>query len=201
MPPRPTNENEAFEKTLPFGSFKKLFAQPDKTSLTAAAKVIQSKNNPMKKLWWAAVDRNDLKRLIVDISHFTQRLYDLLNLFVQEQMKASINTMIQAAIPRSENVLDLTVLRELAQLPDLLKSGTESQEEIEERIAQQSHNLLFCAVKTNDINEIEDLINEGVSVEAEDFIGWSPLIQAADHGQFASAELLLRREPTHCTEP
>ena len=184
-----------------FRSFKKLFAQPDKTSSTAAAKVIQSKNNPMKKLWWAAVDKNDLKRLIVDISYFTQRLYDLLNVFVQEQMKASIDTMIQAAIPRSENVLDLAVLRELAQLPDLLKSGTESQYEIEERIAQKSRNLLFCAVRENNISEIEHLIDEGVSVEAKDSIGWSPLIRAAEYGQFASAELLLRRgaDPLHGT--
>ncbi|KAL8793017.1 MAG: hypothetical protein Q9195_004421 [Heterodermia aff. obscurata] len=188
-------------RTNTFGSFKKLFAQPDKMSSTAAAKVIQSKNSPMKKLWWAAVDKNDLKRLIVDISHFTQRLYDLLNVFAQEQMKASIDTMIQTAIPRSENVLDLAVLRELAQLPDFLKSGTEPQEEIEERIARQSRNLLFWAVEKNDINEIEHLIDEGVSVESKDHIGWSPLIRAADYGQLASAKLLLRRgaDPLHGT--
>ena len=188
-------------RTNTFGSFKKLFAQPDKTSSTAAAKVIQSKNNPMKKLWWAAVDKNDLKRLIMDISHLTQRLYDLLNLFVQEQMKASIDTMIQTAIPRSEKVLDLAVLKELAQLPDLLKSGTESQEQLEKRIARQSRSLLFGAVEKNDIEQIEHLIDEGVSVEAQDSIGWSPLIRAADYGQLASVQLLLRRgaDPLHGT--
>ena len=184
-----------------FSSFKKLFTQPDKTSPTAAAKVIQSRNNPMKKLWWAAVDKNDLKRLIVDISHFTQRLYDLLNLSVQEQMKASMEIMVQTAISRSENVLDLAVLRELAQLPDSLTSGTEPQEQVEERIATQSRNLLFCAVQKNDTKEIEHLIDQGVSVEAKDHIGWSPLIRAADYGQLASAKLLLRRgaDPLHGT--
>ena len=188
-------------RTNTFGSFKKLFAQPGKASSTAAAKVIQSKNNPMKRLWWAAVDKNDLKRLIVDISHLTQRLYDLLHLLLQEQMKASIDTMIQTAVSRSEEILDLTVLRELAHLPDLLNSGTESQQKLEERIAKQSRNLLFWAVEKNDIDEIDHLIDEGVSVESKDSIGFSPLIRAADNGRLTSAKHLLRRgaDPLHGT--
>lgn len=69
----PSNGEQA--RTNTFGSFKKFFSQSNSQSSTAAARVIQSKNHPMKKLWWAAVDKSDFKRLVEDISHFTQRLY------------------------------------------------------------------------------------------------------------------------------
>lgn len=116
-------------------------------------------------------------------------------------MKASIDAMLQAAIPRSENALDLMTMKQLARLPDIIQSSSESQEEIEERITKQSRNLLFWAVHRQDVGEIEQLIDEGVSVESEDFAGYSPLMRAADYGQVASVKVLLRRgaSPLHGT--
>ena len=186
-------------KTGPFDPFKKLFSQSENSN--AASKVIQSRNHPLRKLWWAAVDKNGLRRLIEDISHFNQRLYDVLNASVQDQMKASIDAIIQNATARSENVLELAVMRQIARLPDIIQSSTRKAEEIEEDITQRSVNLFFYAIRKGSIDEIEALLDEGLDIESEDHIGWSALIRASEAGNLSTVELLLRRRanPLHGT--
>lgn len=181
--------------------FKKLFSQLDRSSSTAAAKVIQARNNPMKKLWWAAVDKNGLRRLIDDISHMTQRLYDVLNASTQDQMKASIDSMFSMATARSENVLELAVMRQLARLPDIIKSSNRDPQEMEEEVENHTRNLFFYSVRKGEMKEVESLLDEGLDVESEDHVGWSALIKAAENGQLAVIEMLLSRgaNPLHGT--
>jgi len=186
----------------PFSPFRKLFSNVDNSSSGAAAKVIQSRNNPMKKLWWAAVDKQGLRQLIEDLSRFTQRLYDVLHASAQDQMKASIDSMITMATARSENVLELAIMRQIARLPDIIQSGTRKPEEIEEDVERNTRNLFCHAVRKGEIKEVENLLDEGVDVDSEDQqVGWSAMIQAADYGQLAIVELLLRRgaNPLHGT--
>ena len=163
--------------------------------------MIQSKNNGLRKLWWAAVDKNGLRRLIEDISHFTQCLYDVLNASVQDQMKASIDAIIQNATARSENVLELAIMRQLARLPDIIQSSTRKAEDIDEDITQHSVNLFFNAVKGGSLKEVEALLDEGLDIESEDHIGWSALIRASEGAHVSIVELLLRRHanPLHGT--
>lgn len=186
----------------PFSPFKKLFSNVDKSSSAAAAKVIQARNNPIQKLWWAAVDKQGLRQLIEDISHFTQRLYDVLHASTQDQMKASIDAMIGMATARSENVLELAIMRQLARLPDIIKSGSRKPEEIEEDVERSTRNLFFYAIEKDDIKEVENLLDDGLDIECEDdHGGWAGMIQAADYGQLPIVELLLQRgaNPLHGT--
>ena len=185
----------------PFSPFKKLFSNVDKSSSAAAAKVIQARNNPMQKLWWAAVDKQGLRQLIEDISHFTQRLYDVLHASTQDQMKASIDAMISMATARSENVLELAIMRQLARLPDIIKSGTRKPEEIEEDVERSTQNLFFYATWKGEVKEVENLLDEGLDIECEDQGGWSAIIRAAANGQLPVVELLLQRgaNPLHGT--
>ena len=192
---------EILEKTTTnaFSPFRKLFSQVDRSSSTAAAKVIQSRNTPMKKLWWAAVDKNGLRTLLEDISHLTQRLYDVLNVAVQDQMRASIDSMITMATARSESVLELAIMRQLARLPDIIKSGTRDAKEIEEGVEKQTKNLFFYAIEKGDIKQVENILDEGLDVESTDRNGWTAMIRAAEEGQLDVVELLLRQgaDPAH----
>ena len=198
---RASTEVAAKSTTNPVSPFKKLFSQAEKSSSTAAAKVIQSRNNPMKKLWWAAVDKNGFRRLVEDISHFTQRLYDVLDASAQDQMKASIDSMLSTATARSENVLELAIMQQLTRLPDIIKSSTRNPEEIEQDVEKQRRNLFFYATQKGEIEKLESLLDEGLDVETEDLVGWTAMIRAAGEGQLAVVELLLRRgaNPLHGT--
>lgn len=175
--------------------FKRLFGQGEKYSSTAAAKVIQAKNNYPKKLWWAAVDKKSMKQLIDDIAHFVQRLHDLLNSSIQSQMKQSVDTLLHDATQRYQNVPDLEFLRELAahMKPKPLESGQADEDDINAEIDKKFRNLLFNSIRKGDIKEVELLLDKGVDVHANDNVGWPPMVRAAEHGQLAIVEVLLER--------
>lgn len=198
---RASTEKADKAPSKPFSPFRKLFSNVDNTSSAAAAKVIQARNNPMKKLWWAAVDKQGLRQLIEDISRFTRRLYDVLHASTQDQMKASIDSMISMATARSENVLELAIMRQLARLPDIIQSGTRKPEEIEADVERSTRSLFFCATRKGEIKKVGSLLDEGLDIETEDQMGWAAMIQAAEYGQLPIVELLLRRgaNPLHGT--
>ncbi|MCJ1460756.1 hypothetical protein MMC28_011138 [Mycoblastus sanguinarius] len=193
----PTNE-----KTPPGSSadqssvsrFKRLFGQSEKSS-TAAAKVIQRKNNAPRKLWWAAVDKENLKHLVDDLSHFVQRLYDILNSSIQTQMQQSLEKLLQDATNRQESVLDLEFLRELAARKRYDCPGYDEAEakQTAAGIEKKFTGRLFSSVAKGEIEQVNLLLEKGVDVHATDFCGWSPMIRAAEAGQLAVVELLLRR--------
>lgn len=198
---RASSETADKAQSKPFSPFKKLFSNVDNSSSTAAAKVVQSRNNPMRKLWWAAVDKQGLRQLVEDISRFTQRLYDVLHASAQDQMKSSIDSMIGMATARSENVLELAIMRQLAHLPDIIHSGTRKPQDIEKDVERSTRNLFFYATRKGEIKKVESLLDEGLDIESEDQMGWAAMIQAAKYGQVSIVELLLRRgaNPLHGT--
>ena len=175
--------------------FKRLFGQGDKYSSTAAAKVIQAKNSHAKKLWWAAVDKQSLKRLIDDIAHFVQRLHDLLNSSIQSQMKESVDTLLRGATHRYQNVPDLDFLREVVarMKPTPLEDGQRDKEDINAEIDKKFRNRLFYSIEEGDVSEVELLLDKGVDVHAEDNVGWPAMVRAALHGQPRIVEILLER--------
>ncbi|KAF6219053.1 hypothetical protein HO133_005597 [Letharia lupina] len=175
--------------------FKRLFGQGEKYSSTAAAKVIQAKNSYPKKLWWAAVDKQSMKRLIDDIAHFVQRLHDLLNSSIQSQMKQSVDTLLHDATQRYQNVPDLEFLRELAarMRPTGPDYGQADEDDINAEIDKKFRNLLFHSIRKGDTEEVELLLDKGVDVHADDNVGWPPMVRAAEHGQLAIVEILLER--------
>ena len=175
--------------------FKRLFGQGEKYSSTAAAKVIQAKNSHAKKLWWAAVDKQSMKRLIDDIAHFVQRLHDLLNSSIQSQMKESVDTLLRDATQRYQSVPDLEFLRELVahMKPTLPGYDQDDQEDINAEIDIKFKNLLFFSIRKGDVAEVELLLDKGVDVHANDNVGWPPMVRAAEDGQLRIVEILLER--------
>lgn len=174
--------------------FKRLFGQGEKSS-TAAAKVIQAKNTYPKKLWWAAVDKQSMKNLINDIAHFVQRLHDLLNSSIQSQMKQSVDTLLHDATQRYQNVPDLEFLRELAarMKPASPEHGQADEDDIKAEIDKKFRNLLFYSIRKDDVEEVELLLDKGIDVEAEDNVGWPPMVRAAENGRLRIVEILLER--------
>ena len=185
----------ADEEKASTGRFKRLFGQDGKFSSTAAAKVIQAKNSHAKKLWWAAVDKQSMKRLVEDIAYFVQRLHDLLNSSIQSQMKQSVDTLLHDATRRYQNVPDLEFLREIAgrMKPTPPECGQADGEDINAEIEKRFRNMLFQAIRKGDLEEVELLLDKGVDVHADDNVGWPPMVRAAEHGQLAIVETLLAR--------
>ena len=175
--------------------FKRLFGQSDKYYSTAAAKVIQSKNTAPKKLWWAAVDRNNLQRLVDDIAHFVRRLHDLLNHSIQTQMQKSIDLLLHKATTQYSNIPDLEVLRELALRTRCDPFGYDRPEDggIAEEVEKEFRYLLFSSINKGDIDQVQLLLDKGLDVHTKDVIGWPPLVRAAENGQLAVVQLLLDR--------
>ena len=191
---RPLDLKQTDNDQASMNRFKRLFGQTDKFHSSAAAKVIQSKNNTTKKLWWAAVDKNDLQRLVDDIAHFVQRLHDLLNLSIQAQMQRSIDLLLQKATTQYSNIPDLEVLRELA-VRARCEPGYDRPEDgaIAEEVENKFRHLLFSSIKKGDTEQVQILLEKGLDVHTNDFIGWPPLVRAAEHGQLAVVQLLLDR--------
>ncbi|KAL9634777.1 MAG: hypothetical protein Q9164_003884 [Protoblastenia rupestris] len=183
--------------------FKRLFGHSDRNTSTAVARVIQAKNSPARKLWWAAVDKENMKHLIDDVSYLIQRLHDSLNMSVQAQMQQSIQSLLQQATDRYSNAPDLEFLRELAaQIRRQEPSGDSADaEDFEHAIEKKFRNLLFSAISDGKLDDIISLLDKGVNPDAENFCGWSTLICASEAGHLAIVEQLLQRgaDHLHCT--
>ena len=184
---------ESDEEKASTSRFKRLFGQGETYSSTAAARVIQAKNTHAKKLWWAAVDKQNMRCLIDDISYFVQRLHDLLNSSIQSQMKQSVDTLLHDATQRYQNVPDLEFLRELTARMKPAAATGEADEDINDEIEQKFRNLLFYSIREGEIKEVELLLDKGVDVHADDRVGWPPMVRAADYGQLAIVQTLLAR--------
>ena len=172
--------------------FKRLFG---KGSSTAAAKVIQSKNNAPSKLWWAAVDKQNFQDLISDIAHFVQRLHDMLSLSIQTHMQKQIETLLQTASQRYSDVPDLEVLRELAAQARKEPPGYKDShaDEIAEGIERGFRSELHKSIRKGNIKEVELLLDKGLDVHAQTSYGWPPLVKAAEYGHVDIVEMLLTR--------
>ena len=173
--------------------FKRLFAEPNyKTS--AAAKVIHAQQTSRKKLWWAAVDKENMKRLVSDISHFVQRLHDALNATVQAEMQHSIQKLLLRASDYYDNVPDLDYLRELAaQMRRAPGADAAGLEDLDHELARKYKNMLFYSIKEGKLEDIEPLLDKGVNPNARDRPGWTLFSAAAMYGQLEIMKLLLRR--------
>ena len=182
--------------------FRRLFASSEKYSSSAAAKVIQTKNSPIRKLWWAAVDRDNMQRLVADISHFVQRLHDSLHTSMQVQLQQKMQSLLQQTTDRYSDIPDLEYLRYLARQLRRRPVAVNSQaDDVEEAIENELRYRLFYAIHKGKLCEISSLLDRGVNVDAEDHCGWSTLICAADYGQSDAFKYLLDRgaDPRHGT--
>lgn len=170
--------------------FKRLFGQNDDYSSTAAAKVFQRQNSHPRKLWWAAVDKNNMKNLINDIHAFVNQLHDCLNSSIQASMYRDIQTLLQNATSKTEGVPDLEYLRELATTlrRDPIAASDPEAGLVEADIQKRFTNLFFTAIRKNEIEEALIYLDDGVvDIQTEDHVGWPPLLKVRD-GQFLIAQ-------------
>lgn len=175
--------------------FKRLFGSSDRFQSTAAAKVIQSKTSKTKKLRWAVLDQKNLQLLTNDVAHFVGRLHDTLDSSIQTDMHRTLQMLLQDATNRYSNVPDLEYLKEIAteMKRELVSVSEEADESVEERIERQFRNLLFYAIANDNVKEVTELLDKGVDPNAQDRVGWSTLIKAAERGHIPMIQLLLDR--------
>lgn len=91
----PTSALDGQSLLISRNTFKKLFNSIEVATFVAAARVVQFKNSAIKKLFWAAFDKDNFHRLVNDISCLSQRLYDALDMSIQIQMRAFINILLK----------------------------------------------------------------------------------------------------------
>ncbi|KAI4241143.1 MAG: hypothetical protein LQ352_007495 [Teloschistes flavicans] len=167
-------------------------------SVSASAKVIHSKNNVVKRLRWAALDKKNLERLLLDASHLTQRLYDATDAAVQTQILSSVTALLNNAASWSRSAPDLQLVNDLVrQTPQV------EQNRIQSSIRKRYDDLLLQAVHNNDVLCAESLVDEGASVNATDQVGWPALVHSVKDGKVEMCEMLLRRgaDPLLTTTP
>lgn len=74
------------------------------------ARLITSKNNFPRRLWWAAVDKSRLEELIKTIRDFVQDLWDLLDARHQDDMLDQLQVVLSHVISTNRKVEDLQSL-------------------------------------------------------------------------------------------
>lgn len=183
------------EDTSSVNRFKRLFCQSNKEFSTATARVIQAKSSSVNKVRWAAVDKKRMKTLIADISYLIQKLHEMLNEPTQEEMNRSLQILLQEATQRYADIPDLNYLRDVADSMrrDLRTSTDVDIDAVDKEIDQKFRNLLFYAIKKNELEEVKELLGKGMDVQVPNHVGWSPLIIAAEYGHLPIVELLLER--------
>ena len=78
-----------------------------------SSRIIQESNGPVKKLEWAAVGRDTLNKLVVDISYFNNCLNSLLESTERNFSTAALGALLRDIISRSNVSSELDVIKEL----------------------------------------------------------------------------------------
>lgn len=65
---------------------------------TAAGKVIQSRNGPVKRVKWAALGKGDVERLVKDIAQLNDRLMMLLDSADRERRRAGDEKLLRGLV-------------------------------------------------------------------------------------------------------
>ncbi|RYO86470.1 hypothetical protein DL764_009003 [Monosporascus ibericus] len=77
---------------------------------TAAGKVIQSRNGPMKRVRWAALGKSDAERLVKDIAQLNDRLVMLLDSADRERRKAEDEKLLRGLVSLTTTAMQVSQL-------------------------------------------------------------------------------------------
>lgn len=88
------------------------------------AKIIRGQSSPLKKLRWAALDQDKIRRIVADISQFNGFLHGLLESSDQDFVCLAIAALLRDLISRSTESSDVDVIRAL--LDEDTVSGSEA---------------------------------------------------------------------------
>ncbi|MCJ1459011.1 hypothetical protein MMC28_009388 [Mycoblastus sanguinarius] len=81
----------------------------------ASSRIIQENNTPIKKLQWAAVGKDNLRRLVDDIGYFNSCLHNLLESTDRDFVASALGALLRDIISRSNVSSELDVVKEILQ--------------------------------------------------------------------------------------
>lgn len=105
-----TRDNPAAAPRTGFGL---LLAKLKPNYTLTSSRIIQESNAPLKKLEWAAVGKDKLRRLVEDISYFNRCLHGLLESIDRNLVNAGLSALLRDIISRSNVSSELDVVKEL----------------------------------------------------------------------------------------
>ena len=77
------------------------------------AQILKDFNGPVKKLRWAALDKDKIRRLIADISYFNDGLHHLLAAAEQIYVQTALSALLRDLVSRSTASAELEVIKAL----------------------------------------------------------------------------------------
>jgi hemolysin-activating ACP:hemolysin acyltransferase len=111
-----TEENDARSVTsdeAPKSGVAKLLAKLQPTVQSAKAKIIQTNNSPVKRLGWALIGKDKLKRIAQDLSGINDRLHNTLDYTERIWQRAKDTALLRDLISRSLDPLTIQEVQEL----------------------------------------------------------------------------------------
>lgn len=95
------------------GLLNRLLSRTRPDVQSTRAQILKDHNGPIKKLRWAALDKDKILRLIADIGHFNDGLHGLLAAAEQMYVQTALSALLRDLISRSTASSELDVIKAL----------------------------------------------------------------------------------------
>ena len=109
------------------------------------ARIISENTGPVKKLRWAALDQDNIRRLIGDISYFNNCLHDLLESAEQDFVRNTLSALLRDLVSRTTVSSDLDIIKALLDTSYIAESSS-----IEAAASLKQIRMLLGVDKRND---------------------------------------------------
>ena len=88
------------------------------------ARIISENTGPVRKLQWAALDQDKIRRLIGDISYFNNCLHDLLESAEQDFVRDTLSALLRDLVSRTTVSSDLDIIKALLDTSYIAESSS-----------------------------------------------------------------------------
>ncbi|MCJ1293715.1 hypothetical protein MMC34_005270 [Xylographa carneopallida] len=99
-----------------------LYVKPELRS--TRARIISENTGPLRKLQWAALDQDKIRRLIGDISYFNNCLHDLLDSAEQDFVRDTLSALLRDLVSRTTVSSDLDIIKALLDTSYIAESSS-----------------------------------------------------------------------------
>ena len=104
------------------GILSNIISDEMRLEILSKAKLIQSKNDLPKRLWWAAVDRGKFEAFVRDVRSIIQGLWSLLNSVQQDEVVSKVDQVLSTVVGISKDLQGLQELQSALLLNSKLTS-------------------------------------------------------------------------------
>lgn len=91
----------------------KLLSRLRRSFRTASSRIIHGSNDPLRKLRWAAFDKDKAAKLIEEIVYFNNSLYCLLDNVNQDFIKSALGSILRDMISDSDTCSEIHIIKQL----------------------------------------------------------------------------------------